>query len=91
MSEMAGIPKENDGPRNRVDMGSMERALLGGSGALAESERGKTSKAVEDAIAEAQAAANPVKPTAAVPPPPPPAEPTASEDAGPPPPPPPAT
>ena len=62
MSEMAGIPKENAGPRNRVDMGSMEPAKLAGSGALAESERGRTSKAVEDAIAEAKAAANPGKP-----------------------------
>ncbi|WP_341927395.1 SPFH domain-containing protein [Nocardioides psychrotolerans] len=64
MSEMAGIPRENEGPRNRVDMGSMEPAKLAGSGALAESERGRTSKAVEDAIAEAKAAANPGKPIA---------------------------
>jgi regulator of protease activity HflC (stomatin/prohibitin superfamily) len=65
MSELAGIPKESEGPRTRVDMGSMEPAKLVGSGALAESERAKTSKAVEDAIAEAAAAANPVKPTGA--------------------------
>ncbi|WP_338087708.1 SPFH domain-containing protein [Nocardioides lijunqiniae] len=73
MSEMAGIPKENDGPRNRIDMGSMDPAKLAGSGALAETER-RTNKAVEEAIAEAKAAANPVKPAAAAAPPPPPTD-----------------
>ncbi|MFA6574432.1 MAG: SPFH domain-containing protein [Nocardioides sp.] len=62
MTELAGIPKETGGPRTRVDMGSMEPAHLEGSGALAdEDERRRTTKAVEDAIAEAEAAANPGK------------------------------
>ena len=74
MTDMAGIPRENDGPRNRVDMGSMEPAKLGGSGALAESERSRTSKVVEDAIAEAKAAANPGKPVPAATPPTPPVD-----------------
>ncbi|MCD4535256.1 SPFH/Band 7/PHB domain protein [Nocardioides sp. cx-169] len=78
MTEMAGIPRETEGPRTRVDMGSTEPAELAGSGALAASERGRTSKAVEDAIAEAKAAANPTKPIGAVPP--------AGDDAPPPPP-----
>jgi regulator of protease activity HflC (stomatin/prohibitin superfamily) len=62
MNELRGIPQENEGPRNRVDMGNMEPAKLAGSGALANAERGKTSEAVEAAIAEAKAASNPGKP-----------------------------
>jgi len=58
MHEIAGIPKSSGGPRNRVDMGSMEPPTLAGSGAL-DSELSKANKAVEDAIAAAEHAANP--------------------------------
>jgi regulator of protease activity HflC (stomatin/prohibitin superfamily) len=57
MTELAGIPKEVSGPRKRVDMGSMEREQLGGSGALADAELSKANDAVQAAIAEAAQAA----------------------------------
>jgi len=57
MHEIAGIPKTAS-PRTRVDMGSMEPPTLAGSGAL-DSELSKANKAVEDAIAAAEHAANP--------------------------------
>jgi regulator of protease activity HflC (stomatin/prohibitin superfamily) len=56
--EIAGIPKQSGGPRTRVDMGSTEPPTLTGSGAL-DRELSSTNKAVEDAIAEAEHAANP--------------------------------
>jgi hypothetical protein len=83
MHEIAGIPKTSSGPRTRVDMGSMDPPTLAGSGAL-DSELSKANKAVEDAIAAAEHAANPgrgARVTAAaadVPP----AEPPTADDAG---------
>jgi regulator of protease activity HflC (stomatin/prohibitin superfamily) len=59
MTELAGIPKEPQGPIKRVDTGSMEPAKLAGSGALAEDEVTKANEAVQAAIAEAASAANP--------------------------------
>ncbi len=61
MTNMAGIPTENDGPTKRVDMGSMDPPTLGGSAALGNTELGKANAAVEAAIAEAANAANPGK------------------------------
>jgi hypothetical protein len=61
MTDLAGIPKEVDGPRTRVDMGSSAPATLEGSGAVADSELRKANAAVEEAIAEARDAANPGK------------------------------
>jgi hypothetical protein len=83
MHEIAGIPKTSSGPRTRVDMGSMDPPTLAGSGAL-DSELSKANKAVEDAIAAAEHAANPGRgarvtgPAAAVPP----AEAPPADDAG---------
>jgi regulator of protease activity HflC (stomatin/prohibitin superfamily) len=57
MTDLAGIPKEVDGPRTRIDMGPSEPQLPASSRDDAELRR--TNKAVEAAIAEAQAAANP--------------------------------
>ncbi len=60
MTDLAGIPQHSStAPKTRVDMGSTERAALGGSGALADSELKKANAAVEAAIAEAAQAANP--------------------------------
>ncbi len=56
--EIAGIPQKVDGPLKRVDMGSTEPPVLGGSGAL-DRELSKANQAVEDAIAEAERSANP--------------------------------
>jgi regulator of protease activity HflC (stomatin/prohibitin superfamily) len=56
MTDLAGIPKEVEGPRTRVDMGSSEPASVGPS---TDSELSKTNAAVEAAIAEAANAANP--------------------------------
>src|SRR3954447_123430 len=61
MTDLAGIPKEVEGPLQRVDMGSSEPAHLEGSGALHDSELRKANAAVEAAIAEAAIAANPGK------------------------------
>lgn len=74
--EIAGIPKETDGPRVRVDMGSSDRVELGGSGALAGAH-----ESVAEALREAQASAAEAA-SAPEAPPVPPAEP----DPGPPPP-----
>ena len=57
--EIAGIPKKSGGPRTRVDMGSMEREQLGGSGALHDRELSQANKAVQEAIAAAEDAAGP--------------------------------
>jgi hypothetical protein len=56
--EIAGIPQKVEGPLKRVDMGSTEPPTLRGSGAL-DSELSQANKAVQDAIAEAEHAANP--------------------------------
>ncbi|WP_323792291.1 SPFH domain-containing protein [Nocardioides sp.] len=61
MNDLKGIPDKTDGVRQRVDMGSTDTPALGGDG-IADEERRRTSAAVEQAIAEAQAAANPNKP-----------------------------
>ncbi|MCW2791461.1 MAG: domain, Band 7 family protein, partial [Nocardioides sp.] len=61
MTNLQGIPKEVDGPKTRVDMGSMEPAELAGIGSQADSELSKANAAVEAAIAEAADAANPSK------------------------------
>jgi regulator of protease activity HflC (stomatin/prohibitin superfamily) len=54
--EIAGIPKHTGGPRTRVDMGPSTPASLAAKG---DGELSSTEKAVEDAIAEAEYAANP--------------------------------
>jgi regulator of protease activity HflC (stomatin/prohibitin superfamily) len=59
MTDLAGIPREATGPRKRVDMGSSEPASLEGSGALADRELRSANRAVQDAIAAAEDAANP--------------------------------
>src|SRR6476469_117204 len=51
MNELRGIPKEVEGPRTRVDMGSTEPSLPGHG---ADSELEKTNAAVEAAIKEAE-------------------------------------
>jgi regulator of protease activity HflC (stomatin/prohibitin superfamily) len=53
--EIAGIPKSSGGPRTRVDMGPTETSLT----ATADAALSSADKAVEDAIAEAEHAANP--------------------------------
>jgi regulator of protease activity HflC (stomatin/prohibitin superfamily) len=58
MNHLKGIPEHVEGPKTRVDMGSMEPAKLAGSGALAEDELAKANDAVQAAIAEAAQAAN---------------------------------
>ena len=59
MTDLAGIPAHTSGSKTRVDMGSTERAQLGGSGALADNELKKANAAVEAAIAEARNAESP--------------------------------
>ncbi len=54
--EIAGIPKESGGPSKRVDMGSTETVELSRD---TDRELSSANKAVEDAIAEAEHAANP--------------------------------
>src|SRR5262245_51038762 len=54
--EVAGIPKETGGVRKRVDMGSTEPDRLSSD---MDHELTSANKAVEDAIAEAEHAANP--------------------------------
>jgi regulator of protease activity HflC (stomatin/prohibitin superfamily) len=54
--QIAGIPQESGGPRKRVDMGSTETAKLSSD---TDRELTSANKAVEDAIAEAEHAANP--------------------------------
>jgi hypothetical protein len=58
MHEITGIPKHSGGPRVRVDMGPTEAQLPKPSG---DPELTSAQKAVEAAIAEAAAAANPGK------------------------------
>ena len=67
MTDLAGIPKEVEGPRTRVDMGPSEPQLPMSDRDDAELTR--TNKAVEEAIAEAKAAANPGAGRAVSPPP----------------------
>ncbi len=58
MNDLKGIPDKTEGVRQRVDMGSLDTpALAGDEGA--DEERRRTSAAVQEAIAEAQKAANP--------------------------------
>ncbi|MEN8675636.1 SPFH domain-containing protein, partial [Nocardioides sp.] len=59
MNDLKGIPDKTDGVRQRVDMGSAETPEVGGPQGDADPERRRTSAAVEQAIAEAAAAANP--------------------------------
>jgi regulator of protease activity HflC (stomatin/prohibitin superfamily) len=56
--EVGGIPLKTDGPKQRVDLGSSEPAVIGGSGALAGAQ-----ESVEAALAEARAAESPDEPT----------------------------
>ncbi|HEY3529080.1 MAG TPA: SPFH domain-containing protein [Nocardioides sp.] len=56
--EIAGIPKESGGPRKRVDMGASAPAVPS-AGSATDRELSSANKAVEDAIAEAEHAANP--------------------------------
>ncbi|MEZ5094946.1 MAG: SPFH domain-containing protein [Nocardioides sp.] len=58
MSQLAGIPQESGGPRTRVDMGPSQPQLPSGRGG-GDRELVATDRAVQDAIAEAQSAANP--------------------------------
>ncbi|MCX6396110.1 MAG: SPFH/Band 7/PHB domain protein [Propionibacteriales bacterium] len=53
VNDIAGIPKETDGPRVRVDMGSDERIAVGGSAALSSAH-----ESVAEALREAQASAS---------------------------------
>ncbi|MCW2845733.1 MAG: domain, Band 7 family protein, partial [Nocardioides sp.] len=81
MTNLQGIPKQVDGPKTRVDMGSLEPAELEGIGSQTDAELSKANAAVQAAIAEAADAANPSKNAShATPPEPPPApeEPPAS-------------
>ena len=64
MNELRGIPKEVEGPKTRVDMGSSEPSHLD---SRTDSELTQANKAVEAAIAEAASAAQPLRPTAADP------------------------
>ncbi len=59
MTDLAGIPKEVDGPRTRVDMGPSEPQLQGSQ--AQSDELARTQASVEQAIAEARDAANPGK------------------------------
>ena len=61
MNDLKGIPDKTDGVRTRVDMGSAATPEIGQDGSD-DAERRRTSAAVEQAIAEAAAAANPNKP-----------------------------
>ncbi|MGA8845240.1 MAG: SPFH domain-containing protein [Nocardioides sp.] len=61
MNDLRGIPDKTGGVRHRVDMGSLDTPALRGEGEP-DAERRRTSAAVEQAIAEAAAAANPNKP-----------------------------
>src|SRR5690242_18371257 len=61
--QVAGIPLHTDGPKTRVDMGSSERAEIGGSGALASAEA-----SVQEALREAQASAAADEPPPVTPP-----------------------
>ncbi len=54
IGQIPGIPKETDGPRQRVDMGESLESLRS-----SDDERRSTSSVVADAIADAQAAASP--------------------------------
>jgi hypothetical protein len=56
--EIAGIPKESGGPRTRVDMGSSAPDVPSAV-STTDRELSSANKAVEDAIAEAEHAANP--------------------------------
>src|SRR6476469_3091435 len=67
MNNLQGIPQQVEGPLKRVDMGSAEPAVAGDGAAVPDSELSKANAAVEEAIAEADRAANPGKP-GAVPP-----------------------
>jgi regulator of protease activity HflC (stomatin/prohibitin superfamily) len=59
MNDLKGIPDKTDGVRQRVDMGSVETPEVGAAPGDSDPERQRTSAAVEQAIAEAAAAANP--------------------------------
>ena len=61
MNELRGIPKEVEGPKTRVDMGSSEPAHLD---TRTDDELSQANKAVEAAIAEAASAAQPARLTA---------------------------
>jgi hypothetical protein len=58
MNELRGIPKEVEGPRTRVDMGSTEPSL----DARTDDELSQANLAVQAAIAEAASAAQPTRP-----------------------------
>jgi regulator of protease activity HflC (stomatin/prohibitin superfamily) len=59
MNDLKGIPQDVDGPRTRVDMGPTEPE---GVGTSTDSELSNANASVEQAIAEAESAANPGKP-----------------------------
>jgi len=69
INNLPGIPKEVDGPRHRVDMGSSEPATPGSG--VGDDEVSEANQAVAAAIAEAESAARPGGPGAAAAPPPP--------------------
>jgi regulator of protease activity HflC (stomatin/prohibitin superfamily) len=83
INQLPGIPKEVDGPRQRVDMGSSEPVI---PGERADSEVSEANQAVAEAIAAAESAARPAAASPSTPPPPPAAEgdvPPETPDAGP--------
>jgi regulator of protease activity HflC (stomatin/prohibitin superfamily) len=59
MNDLKGIPQDVGGPRTRVDMGPTEPE---GVGTSTDSELSNANASVEQAIAEAESAANPGKP-----------------------------
>ncbi|MFL6131195.1 MAG: SPFH domain-containing protein, partial [Nocardioidaceae bacterium] len=64
MNDLKGIPQEVEGPRTRVDMGPSEPDVEAGVA----SELANTTASVEQAIAEAESAANPGRPEPGPPP-----------------------
>jgi hypothetical protein len=78
--EVAGIPKQTGGVRNRIDMGTTEPPALSSE---ADRELSKANKAVEDAIAEAERSANPGRNSEVAPPVTPPTAPADEPEEGP--------
>ena len=60
MNDLRGIPQEVEGPRTRVDMGPSEPESTESG---VDAELASTNASVEQAIAEAESAANPGKPS----------------------------
>ncbi len=82
LGEVAGIPRETDGPKVRVDTGSSERIDVGGSGALSSAHE-SVEAALKEARESAAAASPEVPPVPTVPPAVPPTDPEAGPSAPP--------